>query len=215
MALSIGLGCPQKNVGKRNLPLSPIACLTGVARSTRARVPLHGPSRIGARAWGQGPHRPIKSSPLPSPFPQPAQRPLGRKLLLGTLRAAAGTKQRARESKAQVQRNSPSPQHTLAHIHPLLASTTPQFAAANGTPSPPPSPPSHHAVTSHPPTAFWNSHHPRVAPRPVQQPAAAMASMPPATIYPQSHVGFDSITSQIERKLLKRGFQFNVICVGS
>lgn len=41
-----------------------------------------------------------------------------------------------------------------------------------------------------------------------------MASMPPATIYPQSHVGFDSITSQIERKLLKRGFQFNVICVG-
>jgi septin 3/9/12 len=41
-----------------------------------------------------------------------------------------------------------------------------------------------------------------------------MASMPPATIYPQSHVGFDSITSQIERKLLKRGFQFNIICVG-
>lgn len=38
--------------------------------------------------------------------------------------------------------------------------------------------------------------------------------MPAATIYPQSHVGFDSITSQIERKLLKRGFQFNVICVG-
>ena len=31
---------------------------------------------------------------------------------------------------------------------------------------------------------------------------------------PNSHVGFDSITSQIERKLLKRGFQFNVICVG-
>ncbi|CAI0649183.1 unnamed protein product [Colletotrichum noveboracense] len=36
----------------------------------------------------------------------------------------------------------------------------------------------------------------------------------PQTIYPQSHVGFDSITSQIEKKLLKRGFQFNVICVG-
>jgi septin 3/9/12 len=33
-------------------------------------------------------------------------------------------------------------------------------------------------------------------------------------VYPRSHVGFDSITSQIERKLLKRGFQFNVICVG-
>lgn len=35
------------------------------------------------------------------------------------------------------------------------------------------------------------------------------------TIVPNSHVGFDSITSQIERKLLKRGFQFNVICVGT
>nr|AAN63566.1 septin 3 [Coccidioides immitis]AAN63567.1 septin 3 [Coccidioides immitis] len=34
------------------------------------------------------------------------------------------------------------------------------------------------------------------------------------TVYPRSHVGFDSITSQIERKLLKRGFQFNVMCVG-
>lgn len=35
-----------------------------------------------------------------------------------------------------------------------------------------------------------------------------------AAVFPRSHVGFDSITSQIERKLLKRGFQFNVICVG-
>lgn len=35
------------------------------------------------------------------------------------------------------------------------------------------------------------------------------------TVYPNAHVGFDSITSQIERKLLKRGFQFNVICVGT
>lgn len=34
-------------------------------------------------------------------------------------------------------------------------------------------------------------------------------------VYPRSHVGFDSITNQIERKLLKRGFQFNVICVGT
>ncbi|CAI4217211.1 unnamed protein product [Parascedosporium putredinis] len=38
--------------------------------------------------------------------------------------------------------------------------------------------------------------------------------MASTTIFPKSHVGFDSITSQIERKLLKRGFQFNVICVG-
>jgi len=41
-------------------------------------------------------------------------------------------------------------------------------------------------------------------------------AMPQASqiVTPQSHVGFDSITEQIERKLLKRGFQFNVICVG-
>jgi len=31
----------------------------------------------------------------------------------------------------------------------------------------------------------------------------------------ESYVGFDSITSQIEHKLLKRGFQFNVIVVGA
>jgi septin family protein len=37
---------------------------------------------------------------------------------------------------------------------------------------------------------------------------------PQPSVFPKSHVGFDSITSQIERKLLKRGFQFNVICVG-
>lgn len=46
---------------------------------------------------------------------------------------------------------------------------------------------------------------------------AAVNAMPGQsnTVIPQSHVGFDSITRQIERKLLKRGFQFNVICVGS
>ncbi|KAF2220139.1 cdc 10 like protein [Elsinoe ampelina] len=34
------------------------------------------------------------------------------------------------------------------------------------------------------------------------------------SVIPKSHVGFDTITTQIEKKLLKRGFQFNVICVG-
>lgn len=34
-------------------------------------------------------------------------------------------------------------------------------------------------------------------------------------VYPRQAVGFDSITRQIEKKLLKRGFQFNVICVGT
>jgi len=42
----------------------------------------------------------------------------------------------------------------------------------------------------------------------------ATVNQPSPTVYPKSHVGFDSITSQIEKKLLKRGFQFNVICVG-
>jgi septin 3/9/12 len=42
-----------------------------------------------------------------------------------------------------------------------------------------------------------------------------MASMMnQSSVYPKSYVGFDSITSQIEKKLVKRGFQFNVICVG-
>jgi hypothetical protein len=43
-----------------------------------------------------------------------------------------------------------------------------------------------------------------------QQPQAQQAQ----SVFPKSHVGFDSITTQIEKKLLKRGFQFNVICVG-
>ena len=37
---------------------------------------------------------------------------------------------------------------------------------------------------------------------------------PAQSVFPKSHVGFDSITTQIEKKLLKRGFQFNIICVG-
>lgn len=44
--------------------------------------------------------------------------------------------------------------------------------------------------------------------------ATTSSPVNPDTVFPRSHVGFDSITSQIERKLLKRGFQFNVMCVG-
>lgn len=44
----------------------------------------------------------------------------------------------------------------------------------------------------------------------------AMTAMPSQpSVFPKSHVGFDSITQQIEKKLLKRGFQFNVMCVGT
>jgi septin 3/9/12 len=43
-----------------------------------------------------------------------------------------------------------------------------------------------------------------------QQPQTQAAQ----SVFPKSHVGFDSITTQIEKKLLKRGFQFNIICVG-
>ena len=44
--------------------------------------------------------------------------------------------------------------------------------------------------------------------------ASTMSAQPQQSVFPKSHVGFDSITNQIEKKLLKRGFQFNVICVG-
>jgi septin 3/9/12 len=41
-----------------------------------------------------------------------------------------------------------------------------------------------------------------------------MATAAVEEIRATSYVGFDSITQQIEHKLLKRGFQFNVIVVG-
>jgi len=44
--------------------------------------------------------------------------------------------------------------------------------------------------------------------------AAAYQTQPANSIFPDSYVGFDSITKQIEKKSVKRGFQFNVICVG-
>ena len=70
--------------------------------------------------------------------------------------------------------------------------------------------PTQSALTECIPIAFWN----RGELLAIYLSTEKMASMPAATIHPQTHVGFDSITSQIERKLLKRGFQFNVICVG-
>lgn len=42
-----------------------------------------------------------------------------------------------------------------------------------------------------------------------------MAAAAVEEIRATSYVGFDSITQQIEHKLLKRGFQFNVIVVGA
>lgn len=41
-----------------------------------------------------------------------------------------------------------------------------------------------------------------------------MASTDAEEIRATAYVGFDTITQQIEHKLLKRGFQFNVIVVG-
>ena len=41
-----------------------------------------------------------------------------------------------------------------------------------------------------------------------------MATVVAEEIRATSYVGFDTITQQIEHKLLKRGFQFNVIVVG-
>lgn len=45
--------------------------------------------------------------------------------------------------------------------------------------------------------------------------AFPMATADVQEIRATSYVGFDSITQQIEHKLLKRGFQFNVIVVGA
>lgn len=42
-----------------------------------------------------------------------------------------------------------------------------------------------------------------------------MAAVADEEIRAHSYVGFDSITQQIEHKLLKRGFQFNVIVAGA
>ncbi|KAI1617030.1 septin like spn2 [Exophiala viscosa] len=42
----------------------------------------------------------------------------------------------------------------------------------------------------------------------------AMTMQQQNAVFPKSHVGFDSITQQIEKKLLKRGFQLNIVCVG-
>lgn len=33
-------------------------------------------------------------------------------------------------------------------------------------------------------------------------------------LQPSSYVGFDTITTQIEHRLLKRGFQFNILVAG-
>lgn len=48
----------------------------------------------------------------------------------------------------------------------------------------------------------------------MQMPPQMNHMQPPQVITPRTPVGFDSITRQIEKKLLKRGFQFNVIVVG-
>ena len=45
--------------------------------------------------------------------------------------------------------------------------------------------------------------------------AAAVSAVPAEEIRANAYVGFDTITQQIEHKLLKRGFQFNVIVVGA
>ena len=41
-----------------------------------------------------------------------------------------------------------------------------------------------------------------------------MSQVQTEEIRANSYVGFETITRQIEHKLLKRGFQFNVIVVG-
>lgn len=128
------------------------------------------------------------------PLSPASSRPLGRKLLFGTPASC----RRREGAKKFVPRPSPT---TVPRSHHLPSQS--RFVVASPVHrSAQPSneiPPSYFGIQQFP------SHH---------LSTDIMASMPAATIHPQSHVGFDSITSQIERKLLKRGFQFNVICVG-
>jgi septin family protein len=41
---------------------------------------------------------------------------------------------------------------------------------------------------------------------------AAVHSSQNVSLFPKNYVGFDSLPDQINKKLLKRGFQFNVLC---
>ena len=54
-----------------------------------------------------------------------------------------------------------------------------------------------------------------LVPSPPASVVLAMAAVPADEIRANSYVGFDTITQQIEHKLLKRGFQFNIIVVGT
>jgi len=121
-------------------------------------------------------------------------RPLGRKLLFGTPASC----RRREGAKKFVPRSPPT---TVPRSHHLPSPS--RFVVAS--PAHRSAQPSNKLHPSYFGIQQFPSHH---------LSTDTMASMPAATIHPQSHVGFDSITSQIERKLLKRGFQFNVICVG-
>lgn len=128
------------------------------------------------------------------PLSPASSRPLGRKLLFGTSELPEAG--RCKEIR---------PQTITDNCSTLSPSPIPRHASLSRVPpTDPPNPP-----TRYPHRILDFSSFPAII-----FPTDTMASMPAATIHPQSHVGFDSITSQIERKLLKRGFQFNVICVG-
>lgn len=124
--MAASIASPRKNVGRRNLPfhlnkvdwVAWVHGATGVARSTTAPTDATARPKLGltrsSPCLGQGLHRPITSSPLPSPFPQPAQRPLGGNYCWTPQKAAAG----------KVQRNSP-----FNHRLTASTSTRPQSAA--------------------------------------------------------------------------------------
>lgn len=49
---------------------------------------------------------------------------------------------------------------------------------------------------------------------PISSPTKMSVHPEEAIVQPSKYVGFDTITSQIENRLLKRGFAFNIMCVG-
>lgn len=99
------------------------------------------------------------------------------------------------------------PQLPMTTVQNTRLSTTSRLL---GFSSPPPEQPQSHPPQPPPPQSLPPQSPPPQSPIPM----ATVHQQQPQSVFPKSHVGFDSITQQIERKLLKRGFQFNVICVG-
>ncbi|KAF8681429.1 GTP binding protein [Rhizoctonia solani] len=105
---------------------------------------------------------------------------------------------------------------------PPLADTHTQTVSSTPEPADEEAPKDVHDIEPRSPTSFVCDPPPTIPPSLVDHPIhpnpddkqEKMAAAAVEEIRASSYVGFDSITRQIEHKLLKRGFQFNVMVVG-